>query len=125
MLKVVVDTNIWIRVLLRGKTALPVSQAWRDGRFEVLVSDCLLDELDRVWQRPRLRRHIDPEQAAIFLERLRQRGTLISLKTVPPHCRDPKDDPVLATAIDGQADAIVSGDESKGDATLFFGLWTN
>jgi len=30
--------------------------------------------------------------------------------TVPPRCRDVKDHPVLATAIDGQADAIVSGD---------------
>jgi predicted nucleic acid-binding protein len=35
---------------------------------------------------------------------------MIEITTVPPRCRDPKDHPVLATAIDGQADAIVTGD---------------
>ena len=30
---------------------------------------------------------------------------------MPPHCRDPKDLPVLATAIDGQVQVIVSGDD--------------
>ncbi len=29
---------------------------------------------------------------------------------MPPRCRDPKDQPVLATAISGHADAILSGD---------------
>ena len=32
------------------------------------------------------------------------------MRTVPPNCRDPKDLPVLATAIDGKADIILSGD---------------
>jgi predicted nucleic acid-binding protein len=49
MLRVVIDTNLWIRVLLGGQVTLP-------------------------------------------------------------SCRDPKDHPVLAAAIDGQADAIVTGD---------------
>jgi len=35
---------------------------------------------------------------------------MVELATVPPGCRDPKDHPVLATAIDGRADAIVTGD---------------
>ena len=35
---------------------------------------------------------------------------MAELATIPPRCRDPKDHPVLATAIDGGADAIVSGD---------------
>jgi uncharacterized protein len=38
---------------------------------------------------------------------------------VPPHCRDPKDLPVLATAIDGKAEIIVSGDDDlRADAEL-------
>lgn len=35
---------------------------------------------------------------------------MVSPTTTPPECRDPKDHPVLATAIDGRADAIVSAD---------------
>lgn len=110
MLKIVIDTNIWIRVLLGGRVTLPVLEAWRSGKFQVIVSQPLLNELDRVWQRPRLKKRINAEHAKTLLEQLYWRGIMVELTTIPPHCRDPKDNPVLATAIDGQADAIVSGD---------------
>ena len=42
----------------------------------------------------------------------------MELKTIPPRCRDPKDDPVLATAIDGHADAVVTGDDLRADEEL-------
>jgi predicted nucleic acid-binding protein len=42
---------------------------------------------------------------------MRSRAEIVELKTVPPRCRDPKDHPVLATAIDGKANAIITGDE--------------
>lgn len=45
------------------------------------------------------------------LERqLTHRSIWVAVTTVPPNCRDPKDLPVLATAIDGEAGVIVSGD---------------
>lgn len=61
-------------------------------------------------KRPRLRARISPRDAHDLLDQLRQRGIMVELQTVPPRCRDPQDHPVLATAIDGQADAIVTGD---------------
>ncbi len=110
MLKIVIDTNLWIRALLGGPVTMPVLNAWKAKKFQVVVSQPLLDELDEVWQRPRLRKHIRAEDAEGLLEQLRRRGLTVTISTVPPHCRDPKDHPVLATAIDGHADAIVSGD---------------
>lgn len=110
MLKVVIDTNIWIRALLGGPTTLPILTSWQSGKFQVVISEALLNELDQVWQRPRLRSRIDAEQANTLLEQLRWRGIMVELTTVPPRCRDPKDHPVLATAIDGQVEAIVTGD---------------
>lgn len=110
MLRVVVDTNLWIRCLLGGVVTFPLLEAWRARRFEVVISAALLEELDEVRQRPRLRRHIDPQLAAELLDQLRWRSPLVDLRTIPPRCRDPKDHPVLATAIDGRAHAIVSGD---------------
>ncbi|MFO8240182.1 MAG: putative toxin-antitoxin system toxin component, PIN family, partial [Dissulfuribacterales bacterium] len=89
---------------------LPVLRAWQAGSFQVLVSQPLLDELDKVWQRPRLRRKINAGHATDLLEQLNWRGIWVELATIPPRCRDPKDHPVLSTAIDGKADAIVSGD---------------
>jgi len=40
---------------------------------------------------------------------------LIEVSTIPPNCRDPKDLPVLATAIDGEASILVSGDNDLRD----------
>lgn len=56
--RIVVDTNLWIRALLGGPATLPVLEAWRAGKFFVLISQPLLDELETVAQRPRLSRHI-------------------------------------------------------------------
>jgi putative PIN family toxin of toxin-antitoxin system len=115
MLKIVIDTNIWIRALLGGRVTLPVLKAWQAGKFQVLVSQALLNELDKVWQRPRLKNRINAEYAKDLLEQLNWRGIMVELTTVPPRCRDPKDHPVLSTAIDGRADAIVSGDADLRD----------
>ena len=109
-LRIVVDTNLWIRALLGGQVTLPILTAWQADKFAVVVSQPLIDELGDVWQRPRLHARINPEDAERLLEQLRLRGEWVEPTTVPPRCRDPKDHPVLATAIDGHADAIVSGD---------------
>ncbi len=111
MLRIVVDTNIWIRALLRGRVTLPVLGAWQAGQFQLITSQALLDEYDKVWQRPRLRQMIDAQQAQKLRRQMRNRAEVVELNTVPPRCRDPKDHPVLATAIDGRADAIVTGDD--------------
>lgn len=119
MLKIVVDTNLWIRALLGGSLTLPLLEAWQQELFQVISSEELLEELDIVWRRPRLQKRIAPQDAQDLLEQLRYRSVIIELKTTPPHCRDPKDHPVLATAIDGQADAIVTGDaDLRADAEL-------
>lgn len=110
MLKIVIDTNIWIRALLAGRITIPVLEAWHKGKFHVLISPPLLEELENVLKRPRLKQHIKEKHAETLLEQLRWRGAMVDLISVPPHCRDPKDHPILATAIDGRADAIVTGD---------------
>jgi putative PIN family toxin of toxin-antitoxin system len=119
MLKIVVDTNLWIRVLLGGRKTLPILEAWREGKFKPICSETLVTELDAVWRRPRLRQHIAVQDAEDLIEQLRLRSIMVELKTIPPRCRDPKDQPVLATAIDGYADAIVTGDDDlRADETL-------
>lgn len=111
MLRVVVDTNIWIRTLLGGQVSLPVLVALREDKFKVIFSDALIEELREVSQRSRLRKRIDPFDVSELLELIEWSGERVELKTIPPRCRDPKDHPVLATAIDGHADAIVTGDD--------------
>jgi len=108
--RIVVDTNLWIRMLLGGPVTLPLLHAWQAGKFLILISQPLLDELEAVAERPRLRRLIDPARLRFLLEQLRWRGEWVEATEVPPRCRDSKDHPILATALSGRADAIVSGD---------------
>ena len=110
MLRIVVDTNIWIRTLLGGQVSLPVLQALKENRFQLLISGALLAELETVVKRPRLATRMATQDIDDLLAALLWHGELVELRTIPPRCRDPKDHPVLATAIDGRADAIVSGD---------------
>jgi uncharacterized protein len=109
--RVVIDTNIWIRILLKGRVTLPILEAFNQDRFQLVMSQPLMDELKLVWNRPRLRSRIDPDQANRLEQQFQYRAIWVELMTVPPNCRDPKDLPVLATAIDGKAAAIVSGDD--------------
>lgn len=119
MLRIVVDNNIWVRTLWGGPASLPVLIALRERRFRAIVSQALVEELQDVVSRPRLKRRITSQDIDDLLELLEQNGELVELSTVPPCCRDPKDEPVLATAIDGRADAIVSGDSDlRGDDEL-------
>lgn len=115
MLRVVIDTNIWIRILLRGRVTLPVLEAFNADKFQLIMSSPLMNEFHEVWNRPRLRKQIDPNQANRLEQQLRYRAVWVEVRTIPPNCRDPKDLPVLATAIDGRADVIVSGDNDLRD----------
>jgi len=110
-LRVVIDTNIWIRILLKGKVTLPILEAFNANKFQLIISQELWDEFHDVWNRPRLRKYIELDQALQLEKQLRNRSIWIETKTIPPHCRDPKDLPVLATAIDGKANIIISGDD--------------
>ncbi|MBD2070325.1 putative toxin-antitoxin system toxin component, PIN family [Leptolyngbya sp. FACHB-671] len=109
--RVVIDTNIWIRILLRGRMTLPVLEAFNRERFQLVISQPLMEELHLIWNRPRLRERINPSQAIRLEQQLQHRAIWVELVTVPPTCRDPKDLPVLVTAIDGKAEIIVSGDD--------------
>jgi uncharacterized protein len=109
--RVVIDTNIWIRILLRGRVTLPILEIFNENKFQLVMSQPLMDELHLVWNRPRLRERLDYEQAMRLEQQLQHRAIWVELKTIPPNCRDSKDLPVLATAIDGEAEIIVSGDD--------------
>ncbi|MCC5614128.1 PIN domain-containing protein [Nostoc sp. CHAB 5836] len=86
--------------MLKGRVTLPILAAFNEDKFQLVMSQPLMEELHLVWNRPRLRQQIDSSQAIRLEQQLQYRALWVELKTVPPNCRDPKDLPVLATAID-------------------------
>ncbi len=113
MIRAVIDTNVLISGLLtnRGYTGQIVEALLQD-RFKVVVSYSILTELMRVCALPKLSSYPS----------IGQRGTLLAvflslIGEIYPgvvHQRviadDPDDDFVLACAIEGEADYIVTGD---------------
>lgn len=85
-LRVVIDTNIWIRILLKGRITLPILEAFNENKFQLVMSPPLMEELHLVWNRPRLRERIDPSQAQRLERQLWYRAFWVDLKTVPPKC---------------------------------------
>ena len=110
MLKVVLDTNLWLRILMGGAAVNFIASARAKRQLEIVSSEALLAELDEVRQRPKLRVRINEIEARELTESIRNCAIMTELHTTPPYCRDPKDNIVLATAIDGGADVIVSSD---------------
>lgn len=77
-----------------------------------MTSEAQIDELRRVLTYVRLRPYIDPGQARDFVENLEAWAVVASNLPTVEASSDPDDNPILATAVAGKADALVSGDKS-------------
>ena len=113
-LRVVVDTNILVRALIRPHgTVGPVLQRLRQGDYTLLYAPPLLEELVDVLNRPRIRHKYNLTTGDIqtVVSLILLRGESVTPAKHITACRDPKDNKFLEVAVAGQADAIVSGDE--------------
>lgn len=113
----VIDTNILVSALLReGSLPAKLLLHWRRGRFDLLTSPAQLDAFARVTRYPRLRERLSPALAGRLVNELRQLAPLVrtAVEKLPrlAVCRDPDDDHLLALAVAGHADYLVTGDKN-------------
>lgn len=112
--RLILDTNVLLAGLLwRGPPHVLLEHA-RRGTLRLISSSTLLAELTEVIQRPKfdaiLARSGTPRDR--LLQELQQLVEVIEPHPLrEPVCRDPDDDQVLALAIAGKVDLIVSGDD--------------
>jgi hypothetical protein len=126
-MRVVFDTNIFVsKVLVPQGLPAQLFSAWRDGRFEVVISPALLEELEHTLRYERIRRKylVSDEIVAALTTLLRKDAIMVAgsaqvSNTIPD---DPEDEHMLACALDGQADLIVSGDRHLLDLGNFGGI---
>jgi putative PIN family toxin of toxin-antitoxin system len=112
-MRAVLDTNLLVSYLIshRSPMAEVMDVHLARGDFALLTSPVLLEELDRVLQYPRLDRYYDAETRVRFVALLAALGEVVDLpEEVPRVYRDPSDDWVIACAVIGEADVIVSDD---------------
>jgi putative PIN family toxin of toxin-antitoxin system len=112
-MRVVLDTNILVSALIgpAGKPAA-ILDAWLDGKFTLLTCEAHVNELRSTLQKPRVAERIKPHQAGRLVNQIKRFaedvGALPSVERSP----DPTDDFLLALSEAGNADYLVTGDQS-------------
>ena len=113
--RAVLDTNVIVSGLWNPKgTPADVLRAWRKNAFILITSPSLLNELQDVLQRPRIRKNsvMTPRAVRQFFIQTSKSAFIVSgLTDVRVVEDDPSDDVVIACALDGAADYIVTGDK--------------
>ena len=111
-MRTVIDTNILVSALITSNTPPDmIYRAWMRGEIEVVTCNAQLDELARVLSRPRLRGYLDPEEARLILDNLDTRAVILADPPAAKLSPDPQDNRILAAAIAGGADLIITGDK--------------
>ena len=110
-MRVVLDTGILIAALITRDTPPDqLYQLWRKRRFTLVTSESQLDEFRGVTRYRKLRRFLKAHEAETLVRRVRSRVAVVSELPEIDLVDDPGDNLVLATAIAGEADYLVTGD---------------
>jgi len=110
----VLDTNILVRAAITPLGAVaPVILRLRNGKFTLLYSQALLNELIKVLEYPHIQRKYDIDAEAIqnFVGVLVQYGERVEPNRTVNVCRDPDDNHVIEVALAGNAEYVVSNDQ--------------
>ena len=111
-MRVVLDTGIFISAFLstEGYPRKAVD-LWLDKEFQLITSEWQIEEIKRVSQYDRLKERIVHRDIGFLINRLKRHA--IVLKEIPnvDYSPDPDDNPILATALAGEAQYLVSGDK--------------
>jgi hypothetical protein len=111
-MRVVLDSNLIISALISGAgVPAQVLEAWRRGRFELVLSEDQLEELRRVTRYARLRPLISAQAAGVLINELRAHAQMLADLPHVDRSPDPADNFLLAMAQAGEADVLVTGDE--------------
>lgn len=115
--RVVIDTNLIISAMIvAGSLPDKILRTWQKDLFTLLISDNIVAEVKEVLLREKIRDkyHISSEKTTQLITAFRFSAESVNPfpeTDLPIHCRDAKDDKLLALAFGGEADYLVTGDD--------------
>lgn len=113
-MRVVLDTNVLLSALISPHGAPDtLYRAWRAAKFEVVTSLAQLDELRRASRYPKFQAILQPNRVGAMVNNL-QRAIVLDRLSSDIEADDPNDAFLLAMAIAGDADYLVTGDRRAG-----------
>jgi putative PIN family toxin of toxin-antitoxin system len=117
-MRVLIDTNIFISYLLSppgsAGTISRLVEAALLGEFMLLLPEELLAELaEKLRTSRKLNRRISVDEGQELIDLLRQAAVILPTiaEMIPAVVRDPKDDYLIAQALLGNADVLISRDK--------------
>lgn len=125
--RVVLDTNVLISAFISpNKDSAPrqLYDACVRGRFFLLLSDDILEEVFDVLNRPRIKRmyKLTDKEISQFILELKKNTIVATHTNISVVVEDPDDNKFIACAIDGKGDYIVSGDKHLLDLEAYNGV---
>ena len=113
-LRAVLDTNVLVSGLISDYSPpRQLVDAWLNGQYILVTSLYQVEELNHVLAYPRIasRLRLSDAEVGLILAALLSQGQVVpGALQLPGVTRDPKDDPLVACAVEGAADYLVSGD---------------
>lgn len=111
----VIDLTEMVRLAMRRPERSRLFQAWEAQAFVWVVSEPMLVEFVEVTARPKFRHIIRPLVRDAVIKALRTRACFVAPAAEFPHCRDAKDDIVVATAVAARPCNLVTADRDLYD----------
>jgi putative PIN family toxin of toxin-antitoxin system len=112
VIRATLDANVLVSGFV-GTSGPPtiILQRWTAGEFTLVLSEHILNGAERAWRKPYFTSRYSLGQANQALTLLRRQATMVSpISTIQGIGADEEDDLVLATAVAGAADYLVTGD---------------
>ena len=109
-LKLIIDTKLWISFIISNKPTL-IDPLLFSGEARLLFSKALIAEIAQTITKPKLKKYFSTNALKEMLSAFEPFTDLIEVKSAVTHCRDNKDNFLLALAKDGKADYLLTGDK--------------
>ncbi len=116
-MRVILDTHVLLGALISPQGPPDaIYRAWRAARFDLVTSGAQLDELRRASRYPKLKAILPAHRIGTMVNNLQRAIVLGDLPPLPDGigATDPNDAFLLAMALAGDADYLVTGDRRAG-----------
>lgn len=120
-MKIVLDTNVFISGIFFSGLPSMILQAWRDLKIQIILSEEILGEYQRVAE------ELSSKFSAVHIDRIIELLTIygedFETKDISVSvCKDPDDNKFIECAIAGNSKLIVSGDKHLLNVTGYQGI---
>lgn len=112
LLKVILDTNVFISALITKGNCRKILEEWNKERFDLYVTDEILEEIKKVGERQAFRVYFSLDQLHTLMRFLKERALVIKPKKIIPKKflpTDQNDQMFVAGILASNIDYFVTG----------------